>query len=129
MATKNKKSKGHRTKLSDDLSNISNTYINNFNENNYHPNYEDEELGRKRNFTKVSKKHRSTITLEYVPNENTGNEKVKKVKFSKIDVIKVESWKKYNLSLTADENLEELLNVSKGRKEKDKNVSCTCTII
>ena len=129
MATKNKKSKGHRTKLSDDLSNISNTYINNFNENNYHPNYEDEELGRKRNFTKVSKKHRSTTTLEYVPNENTGNEKVKKVKFSKIDVIKVESWKKYNLTLTADENLEELLNVSKGRKEKDKNVSCTCTII
>ena len=46
--------------------------------------------------------------------------KRKKIKFSKIGVIKVESWKKYNLCLTDDENLEELLNVSKGRKKKLK---------
>ena len=120
MSSKNKKRKGHKTKLSDDLSNISNSYKNNFNDNNYQQNFDEEEIGRKRNYTKVSKKLRSTTNLEYMQKENIRNEKTKKVKFSKIDIINIESWKKYNLILTADENLEELLNISKGKKKKIK---------
>ena len=78
----------------------------------------------------------------------------KKVKFSgKIDIIDVESYKKYNLEQTADENFEEFLkmeyeNENKGNsnenkdnpnnknktgnkriKDKQGNVSCTCNII
>ncbi len=63
-------------------------------------------------------------------NKKTKKTKGKKVNFSnKITIIKVECWKKYNLKLTAEENFEELMNLSSGRKEKEKNISCTCIII
>ena len=57
------------------------------------------------------------------------NYKGKQVRFAKIDVIDVESWKKLNLKLTAEENLDELIKISEGKKERIKNVSCTCIII
>ena len=77
----------------------------------------------------------------------------KKVKInSKVEIIDVESWKKYNLEQTADENFEEFLkmeyeNENKGNDNKNNpntnnnnnkvkrikgrngNVSCTCIII
>ena len=75
----------------------------------------------------------------------------KKVKINdKVDIIDVESWKKYNLEQTADENFEELLKVEcenenkeengnkndknnkkngKRVRSKNGNVSCTCIII
>ena len=78
----------------------------------------------------------------------------KKVKINdKVDIIDVESWKKYNLEQTADENFEEFLKVeyenenkeengnkndknstnnkknSKRIRSKNGNVSCTCIII
>ena len=41
-------------------------------------------------------------------------------------VINSENWKKYNLNITAEENLEELINVSNNKKGRQKNISCTC---
>ena len=70
-------------------------------------------------------------------NNNKIEKKVKKrVKFaSKVTTIKVECWKKYNLEQTADENINELLKISKtDTKEKgkkggrDQNITCTCII-
>ena len=79
----------------------------------------------------------------------------KKVKInSKVEIIDVESWKKYNLEQTADENFEEFLKMEYENEKKEKenknnpnndnnnnnnkvkrikgrngNVSCTCIII
>ena len=52
----------------------------------------------------------------------------KKVRFSNIDIIDVECWKQLNLKNTAEENLEELMKLTAGKKERVKNVSC-CSII
>ena len=85
---------------------------------------------RKRNHTKIS--HNSI--KENKDNNNfisdDKNEKGKKVRFAKIDIIDVESWKKLNLKMTAEENLEELLKITEGKKDKDrvKNIGC-CKII
>ena len=81
----------------------------------------------------------------------------KKVKINdKVDIIDVESWKKYNLEQTADENFEEFLKMEYENENKEEtgdkndkndknnannkknikrvrgrngNVSCTCIII
>ena len=83
------------------------------------------------------------------------NKPLKHVKFlDKIDIVKIECWKKYNLEQTADENLDELFednntkpkngnqtktndknnnnnnnNSLKKKKTKNSNTSCVCMII
>ena len=82
------------------------------------------------------------------------NKPTKHVKFlDKIDIVKIECWKKYNLEQTADENLDELFedndnkdknnslnkknenrnnnnnNSTKNKKAKSSNITCTCIII
>ena len=79
---------------------------------------------RKRKHTKVSHKSK-----ENKPKNEIIDDPGRKVKFGKIDVIDVESWKKLNLKLTAEENLDELIKLSEGKKERIKNVSCSCIII
>ena len=94
---------------------------------------------------KKEKKHKRNSSCDAITNG-------KKVKISsKIEIIDVESWKKYNLEQTADENFEEFLkmeyeNENKGNEKENKNngnnnnkvkrlrgkngnVSCTCIII
>ena len=79
--------------------------------------------------------------------DSNKNHNIKKVKFSdKVDEILVESWKRYNLDQTADENFEAFLisefEEEKENKSKDNdksnnkksngkrdNISCTCNII
>ena len=94
------------------------------------------------------KKHKRTSSCDEVINS-------KKVKINNnIEIIDVESWKKYNLEQTADENFEELMkieyeNEKEGKENGNKtntndknnknnirrvkgrqgNVSCTCIII
>ena len=81
----------------------------------------------RRRTTKVSHKNKeynfTNIILEDEPDC-----KGKKVKFNKIEVINVESWKKINLKLTSEENIDELIKISEGKKGRIKNVSCTCAI-
>ena len=133
MDVKNKKSK-HKSKLSDDLSEvkpekkvgftgIDESYNNNSRTESV-SSLRDIHTARKRNNTKVSKK--SKKKEEKFDEES---QKGRKVKFGKIDVIDVESWKKLNLKMTAEENLDELLKLSNGKKGRIKNVSCTCIII
>ena len=83
---------------------------------------------RKRKHTKVSHKSKENkFKNEIIDDDQDGNGR--KVKFGKIDVIDVESWKKLNLKLTAEENIDELIKLSEGKKERIKNVSCSCIII
>ena len=139
MSSKNKKSK-HKTKLSDDLpeindkkkkisfkDEIANNNSNNSNSDNEesHKKKNDSSRKSKRKHTKVSHKSKENNLNNIVNNEK---EKEKKVKFSKIDVIDVECWKKLNLKMTAEENLDELLKLTEGKKEKVKNVNC-CIIL
>ena len=86
---------------------------------------------RKRKNTKISrkKKEKGNNILNFNLDDDSISEKGKKVKFKKIDIIDVESWKKLNLKLTAEENLDELLKITKGEKGKNKNVSCNCIIL
>ena len=80
---------------------------------------------RKRNHTKVKRnKHHKEKELF-----TEDMEKGRKIKFGSIDIIDVECWKQLNLKMTAEENLDELLKISEGKKERTKNVSCNCTII
>ena len=129
MNDKSKKKKGHRSKNSDDLSQTSK--VRNDNESFL----EDEEFAgqieNKRTYTKSAKhkkakvsKVRSSSDLPQIKE----NEKQKKVKFADVNVINVENWKKYNLNMTAEENLEELINVSNNKKGRQKNISCTCIV-
>ena len=94
---------------------------------------------------KKTKNHHRSSSCDTITNS-------KKVKINdKVDIIDVESWKKYNLEQTADENFEEFLkmeyenetkekngnkndknnsnNKIKRVRGKDGNVSCTCIII
>ena len=80
---------------------------------------------RRRKHTKITNKKKDNSTNEIISDDHKG----KKVKFNKIEVVDVESWKVLNLKLTAEENLDELLKLSNGKKERVKNVSCTCVII
>ena len=86
----------------------------------------DENFVIKRKHTKVNKKKKEkeeTKVEEEIDNK-------RKVKFGKIDIIDVESWKKLNLKLTAEENMEELYKISEGTQNKRmKNIGCTCIII
>ena len=84
---------------------------------------------RKRKNTKISHKTKGNNIMNFKLDNDSISEKGKKVRFNKIDVIDVESWKKINLQLTAEENLDELLKITKGKKGKDKNVSCNCIIL
>ena len=122
MSSKNKKIKVYKS--NDNLFQISNNIIdrNDKGKDNYEN--EVENYRKKGNSTKVSnKKIKSSSEI------GKDDGKIKKVKFSNIDIIKVENWKQYNLNLTAEENLEELLYLANEKKEKEKNISCTCLII
>ena len=129
MNDKTKKRKGHRSKNSDDLSQTSKV------KNDIEPYLEEEDfigqIENKRTYTKSAKhkkakvsKVRSSSDLPQIKE----NEKQKKVKFADVNVINVENWKKYNLNMTAEENLEELINVSNNKKGRQKNISCTCIV-
>ena len=86
----------------------------------------DENVVIKRKHTKVNKKKKEKKEPK-IEEELDNN---RKVKFGKIDIIDVESWKKLNLKLTAEENMEELYKISEGTQNKRmKNIGCTCTII
>ena len=138
MSSRSKKSK-HRSKLSDDLSQIKydkTILANNENEHdndaheNHHKKANSITRKRKRNHTKISHNKINHNKINNLSNIiiDTKEEKGRKVKFSKIDVIDVESWKKLNLKMTAEENVTELLKLTEGRKQRKKNVSC-CIII
>ena len=116
-AKNNKRKKGYKAKLSDDLANIC-YYKNNFDENNNN---------KKNQMNKGSNNMRTKSSSEIEIYKE--NNKVKRVKFKNIDVVEIENWKKYNLILTAEENIEELLSISNAKKGKEKNISCTCIII
>ena len=106
---------------------------------------------------KKSKTLRSSVKMKKKEKKHVRNSSCdaisngKKVKINKkIEIIDVESWKKYNLEQTADENFEEFLKMEyeneKGKenenknntninnkvkrlKGRDGNVSCTCILI
>ena len=129
MNDKSKKKKGHRSKNSDDLSQTSK--VRNDNESYL----EDEEFAgqieNKRTYTKSAKRKKAKVSKVRSSSDLPQikeNEKQKKVKFADVNVINVENWKKYNLNMTAEENLEELINVSNNKKGRQKNISCTCIV-
>ncbi len=134
MNSKNKKSK-HRKKLSDDLPDMKDIKKPLFKEDDVNNNIRSDSENRKeeirssrrRKHTKVSRKSQDNDLNNIILDDK--NYKGKQVRFAKIDVIDVESWKKLNLKLTAEENLDELIRISEGKKERIKNVSCTCIII
>ena len=84
------------------------------------------ERKRKRYHTKISHKSKENNSDNLILDDIS--QKGKKVRFSNIDIIDVECWKQLNLKNTAEENLEELVKLTEGKKERVKNVSC-CTII
>ena len=101
---------------SDDLTSSSN--------NNIEQNYQ-----AKRKHTKIAKKKKDKDIKESIKVEE-GKIKGKKVKFGKIQIINVECWKEINLNLTAEENVDELMKITKGKDDKRiKNIGCTCMII
>ena len=83
---------------------------------------------KKRKHTKISHKSKENIAKNDIIDNLDEDGKGKKVKFDKINVIDVESWKKLNLKLTVEENLDELIKLSEGKKERIKNISCRCII-
>ena len=133
MNNKNKKSK-NKTKSSDDNSDAKPEKKVGFRDSNISDNskkeedeFQKKESTRRRKHTKVSKKSKDNNFDSQILDDQS--DKGKKVKFSKIDVIDVESWKKLNLKLTAEENMDELMKISEGKKERIKNVSCSCVLI
>ena len=83
-------------------------------------------------YRKHSKKNKVSFSNSIIKENNLKNEKIghrKKVRFSKVDIIDVDCWKKYNLELTVDENLEELLMATNDHKKKEKTIKCNCVII
>lgn len=135
MNNKSKKSK-HKSKLSDDLSDIKPEkkvlFNDDIDDNIGKKNSRTDSVGfsrdvhttRKRKHTKVSRK---TKKIYEILDEES--QKGRKVKFGKIDIIDVECWKKLNYLMTAEENLDELLKLSDEKKGRIKNVNCTCIII
>ena len=81
----------------------------------------------RRRTTKISHKNKD-YNFNNIVLEDEQDCKGKKVRFGKIEVINVESWKKINLKLTSEENIDELIKISEGKKGRIKNVSCTCAI-
>ena len=93
-----------------------------------------------------SMKFKNENYIESINGYINTNKNSKKVKFSdKVEIIDVESWKKYNLEQTADENIENYLeelerneeqetkksknSKNKRTKSKTDNVFCTCILI
>ena len=135
MSEKNKKGK-HKLKSNDDLINVKTDKKPLFNDNNSDSVITESESNqkkekaihlRKRKNTKISHKSKDNQTNNQILRDSL-NGKGKKVKFSKIDVVDVESWKKLNLKMTAEENLDELLKITEGKKGKMKNINCDCLI-
>ena len=133
MNGKGKKSK-HRKKLSDDLPDMKDIKKPLFKDDDVDNNNRSDSENRKnirssrrRKHTKIYRKSQDNDLNNIILDDQ--NYKGKKVRFAKIDVIDVESWKNLNLKLTAEENLDELIKISEGKKERIKNVSCTCIII
>ena len=103
--------------------------------------------------TSSNKKKGHTKKKHTKNSQKNPDKPTKHVKFlDKIDIVKIECWKKYNLEQTADENLEELFedndnnksnsqnkkndnrsnynnNPSKNKKAKPSNITCTCIIV
>ena len=117
-----KKSKHHKSKLSDDLSEIKiekkifdKDEYDDEDDNNKksHKKYHSstKKRKRKRYHTKISH-NKENILTNIMTQENNGknekDEKESKVKFDKIDIIDVECWKTLNLKMTAEENMDEL---------------------
>ena len=141
MSSKNKKSK-HKSKLSDDLPELKNdkkkkiSFKDEIDCNNDDKPGSDNDEGHKKKHDSSRKSRRKHTKVSHKSKENNlnniindeKNEKGKKVRFSKIDVIDVECWKKLNLKMTAEENIDELIKITEGKKEKVKNVNC-CIII
>ena len=126
MFIKNIKGKGHKSVLSDDLSQYYGTYKNELKENNNAKVKEDTNISRKRFNTKIIKNNNSKSHIEF---ESKEKRRIKEVKFSKIEVIKIENWKKYNIGVTGEEILAALIKVSNKKKDKSKTLSCVCSII
>ena len=86
----------------------------------------------KRSHTKHGKKKKNKdISLKEAKKyEYEGNNKIKKVKFGKIEFINVESWREINLKLTAKENIDEIIEFKNGKEgRRNKKISCTCIVI
>ena len=125
MNTKNNKKKGHKKKLSDDLTKLTKIYKNEFNENKNDINKLEEENSLiKKQKTKLL--NSDSIKTNYEFEQITENEIIKKVKFSTIEIIDVEDWKKYYLE--SEENTKELLSINQ-KNNRNKNINCTCTIL
>ena len=134
MSSKNKKS--NHKKKNEDLSDKKEEKKVGFKDSDINDNSNTEENDnsqkkfdtRKRKHTKVSHKSKENkIKDENI--DDLDQDGKRKVKFGKIDVIDVESWKKLNLKLTAEENIDELIKLSEGKKGRIKNVNCSCIII
>ena len=135
----NKKKRIHTSKLNHDysqnLANINNSErkhhskkIKDFNK--HHSICETDKSELK--YRKHNKKNRSSFSKSIIKENIPKNEEIgqgKKVRFSKVDIIDVDCWKKYNLELTADENLEELLMAANDSRKKEKSIKCNCVII
>ncbi len=134
MNDKNKKYK-RKKRLSVDLSDIhenkknKNTSDKDINKYRTGSIPKDEEIHSswRRRTTKISHKNKE-YNFTNIVLEDEQDCKGKKVRFNKIEVINVESWKKINLKLTSEENIDELIKISEGKKGRIKNVSCTCAI-
>ena len=125
MNNKNNKKKGHKKKLSDDLTELTKIYKNKFNENKNDINKLEEENSLiKKQKTKLL--NSNSIKTNYEFEQITENEIIKKVKFSTIEIIDVEDWKKYYLE--SEENTKELLSINQ-KNNRNKNINCTCTIL
>ena len=116
MNSTNKINKSQNSQLREDLSNLND---NEFKKNNFQK-LEDEDSS-KNSYHIVSQNSKTRNESKYKDYET-----IKRVKFLKIDIIKIENWKKYNLSLNEENNLDKLINIS--NKKKDKNVYCSCLI-
>ena len=86
-----------KTNPSIDIGNNNNYYINNT-DNSVHPSI------RKTKTTKLPKKDKNNKRIKSPHRAKKNKKNGKKVKFiEKVDIVKVECWKKYNLEQTADE--------------------------
>ena len=86
----------------------------------------------KRSHTKYGKKkkNKDTFIKEGKKYEYEEKNKIKKVKFGKIEFINVESWREINLKLTAKENIDEIIEFTNGKEgRRNKKISCTCIVI
>ena len=80
----------------------------------------------------VKRKHTKNTKKTKLKKNNIFDEDIifqKRVRFGKIDIIDIENWKQINLTLTAEENLNEFDKISDERENKRmKNIGCKCII-